>query len=84
MPQKRSKMTESTWSYRIMRHAEPNGDVWYGMHEVYDMGDGEQLWTDDPVRPFGETVDELREDMELMLRDMKRPIMDYSSQSTEE
>lgn len=66
------------WNNRIMRHKHPNGD-YYQIHEVYYDGD-KKSWTVEPIVPFGETVDELIEHLEMMLRDAKKckeDILDY-------
>ena len=28
----------STWHYQLMRHTEPDGEVWYAFHEKYGPG----------------------------------------------
>ena len=41
------------WHYQLMRHTEDDGEVWYGVHEMYILHDG-PFWTEDPVRIISE------------------------------
>lgn len=74
------------WNNRILKHSSPHGEC-YRIHEVYyDMEpDGNEdglSWTVEPKTPFGETVDELIEDLEMMLRDAEKSrddIIEYDS-----
>ena len=68
-----------SWSYRVMQHTEPSGDVWYGMHEYYVLDDGEVLWTDAET-PIGDSVDDLRNGLQLMLGDLDEyPVLNYET-----
>ena len=38
-----------SWSYRVVRHAAPNGETYYGMHYVcYDQRGKIELWCETP------------------------------------
>jgi hypothetical protein len=63
----------NTWNYRVLQH-EGN----FAIHEVYYEDGKPTSCTEDPVAPFGEdTVEELRRDMELMMRALNEPVLNY-------
>jgi len=71
------------WNHRVMRHNAGTEDEYFAIHEVYydlkdDDGKKETVWTKDPVRVSGETVEELRETLERMLRALDTPVMEYN------
>lgn len=50
------------WNYRVIK-----ADDAYQIHEVYYNSDGTfGAWTERPVRPMGESVQELEDDLSLM------------------
>ena len=68
----------SHWNYRVIRnhHTETNS-VTYHVHEVYYREDGSiGGWTQEPVSPVGETVEELREDIRSFLHAFRCPILE--------
>ena len=60
-----------SWNYRIMRH-EVDGEVWYGVHEVFYDEDGSVSWTTKPVFGPSETADDLIASAEMLLKDIKK------------
>jgi hypothetical protein len=68
----------STWNYRVLRKTHPDADsASYEVHEVFYQEDGSvDGWTVESVRPFGETVEELREDLRHFLHAFRRPVME--------
>lgn len=45
-----------SWNYRVVRHTAPNGEEYYGLHEVYyDQHGNVELWCETPE----ETADTL-------------------------
>lgn len=67
-----------TWSYRVVRSTDPNtGETACRIYEVY-YNDQEEISaiTQDPVIPFGETLEELKRDLEHMLEDINRPVLE--------
>jgi hypothetical protein len=65
------------WNHRVIRHEE-NGEVWYAIHECfYEKPDDDSnlSWTENEIAPIGETVDELRETLERMLKALDKPIL---------
>ena len=65
------------WNYRVMRHTDAFGRVFLGIHESYYNDEGEvTAWTDDLSAPAGETIEELRGDLEKMIRALEYPVID--------
>lgn len=69
------------WNHRVVKRIvrEFDEDVeWFGVHEVFYglPGESEPSWTDEPISVKGESIDELRETLERMLRALDRPIID--------
>ena len=63
------------WNNRIFKKEipRPDGEIYtyYEMHETFYDGD-KLSWTVDAKKPFGESVDELIECLEQMLKDAKK------------
>jgi hypothetical protein len=65
------------WNYRIVEHNDAAG-IWYAIHEAfYNRNKGIWAISKEPIHPYGEEPDELREDYELMSQAFKRPIIKY-------
>lgn len=66
------------WNHRVMRqHFDGTDEVTYGIREVFYNDDGSiDGWTAEPIDPHGETVEELRADLERMLACLDRPVLD--------
>ncbi|OQA28853.1 MAG: hypothetical protein BWY57_03439 [Betaproteobacteria bacterium ADurb.Bin341] len=48
-----------SWNYRVIRHAAPNGEEYYGLHEIYYDQHGKiELWCETPVA-VGNDLDDL-------------------------
>lgn len=64
-----------TWRYQLMRHTEPDGEVWYGVHEAYGYGVG---YTVEPVRMAGDCKEDVKWMLEKMLEDIEiHGVKDY-------
>lgn len=60
------------WNHRVMKKQDE-----YGIVEVYYDEDGSiEIWTSVFVAPYGEDVEELRENIEQMLNCLNKPILD--------
>jgi hypothetical protein len=67
-----------TWDYRVLSTPGPNGygKRWYAIHEVYYRDDGTiDSWTEKSIEAAGGTPEELREDLEWMLRAFAKPVL---------
>jgi hypothetical protein len=73
----------SHWNHRAVRRVYPgvlDGEASYSIHEVYyGLGGIKPSITVGPDYPYGETVAELREDLERMLRALDKPVLDYET-----
>ena len=64
-----------SWHYQLIRHTEPNGKVWYGVHEYYVYAGG---YTVEPVRLAGDDKEDIKWMLEKMLEDIeKHGVKDY-------
>jgi hypothetical protein len=71
----------STWNYRVLKTTDQKtGETIYAIHEVYynDAGRPETC-TENSVAPMGESLAELKRDMELYLLALSKPILEYDS-----
>lgn len=67
-----------TWNYRVLEHVDLSHDKWYQVHEVYYNKDGSiTSCTEDAIAPFGETVEELQDVVELMKAAFAMPTIPY-------
>ena len=65
------------WHYQVMRHVEPDGETWYGIHEFYPS-EGVGGWTVDPVEVTSVDLENIRWQLEAMLSDLNRHgVKDY-------
>jgi hypothetical protein len=59
----------------MVRHGKEAG---YGIYEVYYTPKGKiEYWTTSPMEPYGETVAELKKDLERMLKACSKKVLDY-------
>ena len=68
----------STWHYQLMRHKNTiSGRDYYAIHEYYPSKDGDG-WTEDPVFVDGDSVEEVKNVLMMMLEDIERHgVKDY-------
>lgn len=71
------------WNYRVVRRAytSPGGNgVVYGIYEAYYDDDGQiNGLTENPQHVFGESLEELKRDHELMTQAFNLPVVDYET-----
>ena len=66
-----------TWNHRVVRH-EDKGQVYYQIHEAfYEEGQPADSITTEAITPFGETVEELAEELRRMLKATEHPALNY-------
>jgi hypothetical protein len=64
------------WNYRVMAFTDSEGTTSYMVHEVYYGEDGRpEAYTEEGCRPYGESIEELRSDVEHMLEALKQPAL---------
>ena len=54
------------WNRRVIKHSEGK-KAYYQIHEVYYSADKIEMWTENAIRPGGESLDELIEELKDML-----------------
>lgn len=65
-----------TWNFRVVRES-TGGLQWHSIREVYYDRRGEvDGWTEEPVAPLGESLDELRADLARMAEALNRPTLE--------
>ena len=71
----------STWNYRVVKKTDPKtGETVYAIHEVYydDAGKPDGC-TKNSIAPMGESLAELKRDMEYYLLALSKPVLEYDS-----
>lgn len=70
-----------SWSYRVVRRVWPrHQETTFAIHEAYSHADGRvHSLSIDPIEPYAETLDELRDDMARMIAALNRPVLDYET-----
>ena len=73
------RQEEKMWNYRIVRKKERTHYT-YAIHEAYYDKKGKVgLITQDPIKPFGENIEELRHSWLMMAEAFSQPVLDYDS-----
>ena len=78
-----------TCNHRVVKYETRNlfgdPDVGYAIHEVfYDNNGNVQGMTSNPVKPWGDTKDELRLELMRMLDALTKPDLDYDDKDDDE
>ena len=65
------------WNYRVIRHSdEKTKSFWFHIHEVYYSDDGEiEGWTQNPKIPVGDSAEDLKGEIELIIEAFNRPVL---------
>mgnify|MGYP000427418106 CR=1 FL=1 len=68
------------WNNRIVKHKKDDA-VWYSVHEVfYNDNGGIKFYTENPITIFGETVEEVKSQLEMIMKDIeKHEVIDAST-----
>lgn len=68
-----------TWNHRVIKR-ESGDEYWYAIHEVY-YDDNKQIetLTEEPVYPVGESIDDLRAELQWMLEALDNPVLNYET-----
>ena len=73
-----------SWNYRVIKHKNTKESIhageneyWYGIHECYYNEDDKIWgWTEDSIRPFGDTLEEITDALKLMTLALEKPVLD--------
>jgi DNA topoisomerase VI subunit A len=77
----KERMKKNGWNYRVVKVTK-DGESYFSIRDVYYGGEGYGYGAN-PQPAMGETVDELRHDLELMLKAFNRPIMAVDPETEE-
>lgn len=66
---------KSTWRYRMVRRPAGDGEYYFAIAEEHTAHDGSVGLTEDSVAPHGDTPEELRKDLEMMLAALELPVI---------
>ncbi len=66
------------WNYRVIKkHDSKSENTSYQIHEIYYREDGIiDAWTESPVQPYGDTSQELQEDIRFFLQAFRHPVLE--------
>lgn len=73
----------STWNYRVVRKRVYMGktmesEIVYGIHETYyNDEDKPTAITTDQMRPYGETLEELKSDLDKMVTALEKSVLNW-------
>ena len=65
------------WNYRVVKHSEKDGSVWYAIHEAYYTVESVTHISELAAEPGGETIEELAEELRRMLKATEKPALNY-------
>ena len=69
----------SHWHYQLMKHTTPDGEVYYAVHEYYELETG-PAFTHNPVTIDGESVAEVVQMLNNISVDiLKHGVKDYDT-----
>jgi hypothetical protein len=67
----------ATWNHRAFLHRHPEWGDWYTIREAYYDKEGNvDGWTVEAIAPGGETIEELRTELQRMLKCLDQPVLD--------
>lgn len=65
-----------SWNHRIIKYTDGEGTTHFGIHEVYYGPTGRpEMYTESASAPYGESLYELREDLQRMLAAFDKPVL---------
>ena len=70
----------TSWEYRVVSKVYSNAHLdakTYSIHEVYRDEQGKIVGYTDSVEPAGDTLEDLRQDLELMFRATNKPVISH-------
>lgn len=66
------------WDYRVVRKKQQNGEIVFGIHEVYyDKHGNPEYCSNSSMEPSGESVRQLHSDLHFMAKAFNKPILKY-------
>jgi hypothetical protein len=80
---------ESSWEYRICKRNDED-EEWFEIAEVYYLSEDDykndkpSTWTTNGARPGGNSLEEIKRDLEMMMEACNRPIFDEEEKLKEQ
>jgi len=74
------EMDNGYWNYRIIKREQSSGEVTYGIYEVYyDLEGNMRGHTETPISVIGESIDDLKFDIENLRESLNKDILTYQN-----
>lgn len=67
--------TKHYWNYRVIRSGNDEDFFEYKIHSVYYENDKPTSWASKPMYAFGASVEDLKADLEAMLKALSKPVL---------
>lgn len=68
------------WNYRVMKREYPDKRYSYAIYEVYYNEAGKaEMQSVDPMYIYGETLEELKADLQLYMKALDKPVLSYET-----
>lgn len=64
------------WNHRVVKRTYED-EEWYAVHEIYYDGDKPWGITTEPSAPGGETIEELKEELDRFRKALNKPVLNY-------
>ena len=68
-----------SWTYRVVKD-DACGEDGFSIREVYNIDD-KQMWIENPKAAYGESAEELKQDLIRMLQAFDKPIMEETTET---
>ena len=66
-----------TWNHRVIKKQDNLANVYYEIHEVYyDNKGNPDGWTENPVTPYGNNLEDLHGELAYLLTALDKPVME--------
>ncbi len=63
------------WNYRVIRSGKDENSFEYKIHSVHYCDGKATLWSSNPLYAMGASVDDLKADLEVMLKALSKPVL---------
>ena len=65
-----------SWNHRVVKFTDADGVTHFGVHEVYyDESGRPKMYAESAMAPYGETLEELAQDLKRMQRALDKPVL---------
>lgn len=69
-----------SFDYRVTKKSYKDGTVEFTIREVYYASPGGEIiaWSENPMDPYGESLEEIKDDLRCMTAALTKPILDLN------